>query len=52
MATCDQAWTGGNASTDPTAGLSLATFSSTGQLGTWGPTGGNNPQEGMEASRI
>lgn len=52
MATCDQAWTGGNASADPTAGLSLATFSSTGQLGTWGPTGGNNPQEGMEASRI
>lgn len=50
--TCDQACTGGNASTDHTAALNLAAFSSAGQLGTWGPTGGSNPQEGMEASRI
>lgn len=50
--TCDQAWTGGNANTHHTAGLNLATFSSTGQLGTWVPTGGSNPQEGIEASRV
>lgn len=52
MATCGRPRTRGNESTDHTRGLNLATFSCSGQLGTWGPTGGSNPQEGMEASRI